>query len=138
MRIDGRERDRIRPVKITNNYLMSPQGSVLIEMGNTKVICTATVEEQTARHLAGTGKGWITAEYAMLPGSCETRKKRDRGKTDGRSVEIQRLIGRALRSVADMDKLGERTISVSYTHLNSFRRAESGLRPRAELAKVKV
>ena len=95
MRIDGRERDRIRPVKITNNYLMSPQGSVLIEMGNTKVICTATVEEQTARHLAGTGKGWITAEYAMLPGSCETRKKRDRGKTDGRSVEIQRLIGRS-------------------------------------------
>ena len=110
MRIDGRERDRIRPVKITNNYLMSPQGSVLIEMGNTKVICTATVEEQTARHLTGTGKGWITAEYSMLPGSCETRKKRDRGKTDGRSVEIQRLIGRALRSVADMDKLGERTI----------------------------
>ena len=110
MRIDGRERDRIRPVKITNNYLMSPQGSVLIEMGNTKVICTATVEEQTARHLTGTGKGWITAEYSMLPGSCGTRKKRDRGKTDGRSVEIQRLIGRALRSVADMDKLGERTI----------------------------
>ena len=110
MRSDGRERDRIRPVKITNNYLMSPQGSVLIEMGNTKVICTATVEEQTARHLTGTGKGWITAEYSMLPGSCGTRKKRDRGKTDGRSVEIQRLIGRALRSVADMDKLGERTI----------------------------
>ena len=110
MSSDGRERDRIRPVKITNNYLMSPQGSVLIEMGNTKVICTATVEEQTARHLTGTGKGWITAEYSMLPGSCGTRKKRDRGKTDGRSVEIQRLIGRALRSVADMDKLGERTI----------------------------
>ena len=110
MRSDGRERDRIRPVKITNNYLMSPQVSVLIEMGNTKVICTATVEEQTARHLTGTGKGWITAEYSMLPGSCGTRKKRDRGKTDGRSVEIQRLIGRALRSVADMDKLGERTI----------------------------
>lgn len=110
MRSDGRERDRIRPVKITNNYLMSPQGSVLIEMGNTKVICTATVEEQTARHLTGTGKGWITAEYSMLPGSCGTRKKRDSGKTDGRSVEIQRLIGRALRSVADMDKLGERTI----------------------------
>ena len=110
MRSDGRERDRIRPVKITNNYLMSPQGSVLIEMGNTKVICTATVEEQTARHLTGTGKGWITAEYSMLPGACGTRKKRDRGKTDGRSVEIQRLIGRALRSVADMDKLGERTI----------------------------
>lgn len=110
MRTDGREKDRIRPVKITNNYLMSPQGSVLIEMGNTKVICTASVEEQTARHLAGSGKGWVTAEYSMLPGSTGTRKKRDRGKTDGRSVEIQRLIGRALRSVVDMDKLGERTI----------------------------
>ncbi len=110
MRIDGRSNDRIRPVKITNNYLMSPQGSVLIEMGNTKVICTASVEDTTAKHLVGTGKGWITAEYAMLPGSTGTRKKRDRGKTDGRSVEIQRLIGRALRSVADMSKLGERTI----------------------------
>lgn len=110
MRIDGRTGEQIRPVKITNNYLMSPQGSVLIEMGNTKVICTATVEETTARHLVGTGQGWITAEYAMLPGSTGTRKKRDKGKTDGRSVEIQRLIGRALRSVADMDKLGERTI----------------------------
>lgn len=110
MRIDGRNRDSLRNVKITNNYLMSPEGSVLIEMGNTKVICTASVEESTARHLVGTGKGWITAEYAMLPGSTGTRKKRDKGKTDGRSVEIQRLIGRALRSVADMEKLGERTI----------------------------
>lgn len=110
MRSDGREKDCLRTVKITNNYLMSPQGSVLIEMGNTKVICTATVEEQTARHLAGTGKGWVTAEYSMLPGSTVTRKKRDKGKTDGRSVEIQRLIGRSLRSVVDMEKLGERTI----------------------------
>ena len=89
---------------------MSPQGSVLIEMGNTKVICTASVEESTARHLAGTGKGWVTAEYAMLPGSTGTRKKREKGKADGRSVEIQRLIGRSLRSVVDMEKLGERTI----------------------------
>lgn len=110
MRIDGRNNDQLREVKITNHYLMSPQGSVLIEMGNTKVICTAIVEEGTARHLAGTGCGWVTAEYAMLPGSTGTRKKRDRGKTDGRSVEIQRLIGRALRSVVDMKKLGERTI----------------------------
>ena len=76
MRKDGRERDQIRPVKIINNYLMSPQGSVLIEMGNTKVICTATVEESTARHLTGTGKGWVTAEYAMIPGSTAGRKKR--------------------------------------------------------------
>ena len=111
MRIDGRENNQIRPVKITNNYLMSPQGSVLIEMGNTKVICTATVENSTARHLTGTGQGWVTAEYGMLPGSTGTRKKRDKGgKQDGRSVEIQRLIGRALRSVVDMKGLGERTI----------------------------
>ena len=110
MRIDNRTCDQIRQVKITNNYLMSPQGSVLIEMGNTKVICTAIVENSTARHLVGSGQGWVTAEYAMLPGSTGTRKKRDKGKTDGRSVEIQRLIGRALRSVVDMSKLGERTI----------------------------
>lgn len=109
MRID-RKFDETRPVRITDNYLMSPQGSVLIEMGNTKVICTATVEDSTARHLAGTGKGWVTAEYAMLPGSTGTRKKREKGKPDGRSVEIQRLIGRSLRSVVDMEKLGERTI----------------------------
>ena len=110
MRRDGRARDGLRPVKITNNYLMSPQGSVLIEMGNTKVICTASVEEATARHLVGSGQGWVTAEYAMIPGATGTRKKRDRGKTDGRSVEIQRLIGRSLRSVVDMQALGERTI----------------------------
>lgn len=110
MRLDGRRNDQIRPVKITNNYLMNPQGSVLIEMGNTKVICTASVENATAKHLTGTGQGWVTAEYSMIPGSTGTRKKRDRGKTDGRSVEIQRLIGRSLRSVVDMDKLGERTI----------------------------
>ena len=111
MRFDGRENWQIRPVKITNNYLMSPQGSVLIEMGSTKVICTASVEDATAKHLVGTGKGWVTAEYSMIPGSTGTRKKRDRnGKVDGRSVEIQRLIGRSLRSVVDMDKLGERSI----------------------------
>ncbi|MGF6375243.1 ribonuclease PH [Clostridiales Family XIII bacterium PM5-7] len=105
-----RKFDETRTVKITDNYLLSPQGSVLIEMGNTKVICTATVENSTARHLTGTGQGWITAEYAMLPGSTGTRKKREKGKPDGRSVEIQRLIGRSLRSVVDMKKLGERTI----------------------------
>ena len=110
-RTDGRQHYQLRPVKITNDFLISPHGSVLIEMGNTKVICTACVENTTARHLTGTGKGWVTAEYSMIPGSTATRKKRDRnGKTDGRSVEIQRLIGRSLRSVVDMDKLGERTI----------------------------
>ena len=110
MRIDEREYDQLRAVKITNNYLISPQGSVLIEMGNTKVICTASVEGTTARHLKGTGQGWVTAEYGMLPGSTGTRKRRDAGKVDGRTVEIQRLIGRALRSVVDMKLLGERTI----------------------------
>ena len=110
-RIDGRKNDEMRKVKITNNYLNNPQGSVLIEMGNTKVICTAMVEDMTARHLTGTGQGWVTAEYSMLPGSTVTRKKRDRGgKQDGRGVEIQRLIGRALRSVVNMEALGERTI----------------------------
>lgn len=109
MRID-RPANEKRPTRVTDNYLMSPAGSVLIETGNTKVICTASVENSTARHLAGTGKGWVTAEYGMLPGSTGTRKKRDKNKQDGRSVEIQRLIGRSLRSVVDMEKLGERTI----------------------------
>lgn len=110
MRIDNRHNEQLREIKITNQYLMSPQGSVLMEMGNTKVICTATVEETTARHLKGTGQGWVTAEYGMLPGSTGTRKRRDVGKIDGRTVEIQRLIGRSLRSVVDMSLLGERTI----------------------------
>lgn len=109
MRTD-RNKNELRTVKITDNYLMSPQGSVLIEMGNTKVICTACVENTTAKHLSGTGRGWVTAEYAMLPGSTGTRKRREKGKADGRSVEIQRLIGRSLRSVVDMEKLGEKTI----------------------------
>ena len=113
MRTD-RKNNEIRQVKIYNNYLMSPQGSVMIELGNTKVICTATVENNTAKHLMGTGQGWITAEYSMLPGSTATRKRRDstRGKIDGRSMEIQRLIGRSLRSVVDMKKLGEKTILI--------------------------
>lgn len=109
MRID-RKPDEKRATRVTDHYLMSPAGSVLIETGNTKVICTASVENSTARHLTGTGKGWVTAEYGMLPGSTGTRKRRDKNKQDGRSVEIQRLIGRALRSVVDMEKLGERTI----------------------------
>lgn len=112
VRIDNRKNEDIRKVKITPEYLMHPAGSVLIEMGNTKVICTASVEETTARHLKGTGQGWVTAEYGMLPGSTGTRKQRDssKGKIDGRTMEIQRLIGRSLRSVVDMNKLGERSI----------------------------
>lgn len=111
-RIDKRALDVLRPVKMTKDFIMHPSGSVLIEMGNTKVICTASVEEKVPPFLKGSGTGWVTAEYAMLPGSTHSRKQRDasRGKIDGRTMEIQRLIGRSLRSVIAMDKLGERTI----------------------------
>ncbi len=112
LRNDGRKFDDIREVRITNNYLMHAEGSVLIEMGNTKVICTASVEEKVPPFLKGSGTGWVTAEYGMLPRSTEVRKIRDssRGKIDGRTQEIQRLIGRALRSVVDLNILGERTV----------------------------
>lgn len=111
-RIDNRQNDELRNVKITRNYLMHPDGSVLIEVGNTKVICTAMVEEKVPPFLKGTGKGWVSAEYSMIPGSTKTRKSRDinKLKIDGRSQEIQRLIGRSLRSVVDLGIIGERTI----------------------------
>jgi len=111
-RIDGRTFDSIRDTKITDEYLIHPDGSVLIEMGRTKVICTAFIEDKVPGFLRNTGKGWVTAEYDMLPGSTETRKIRGvkRGKQDGRSQEIQRLIGRSLRSVVDLEGFGERTI----------------------------
>ncbi len=112
-REDKRNFDELRELKIQRNYLKDPQGSVLIEMGDTKVICSAFVEKTVPPFLKDTGKGWITAEYSMLPGSTQTRKRRDRGgKIDGRSQEIQRLIGRSLRSVVDLEKLGEVTIRV--------------------------
>lgn len=113
-RIDGRKNNQLRPVKITPYYLDYPQGSCLIEMGKTKVISTAMVEEGVPKFLKGQGKGWVTAEYGMLPASTPERSTRDavRGRIDGRSQEIQRLIGRALRSIIDVDKLGERTIWV--------------------------
>jgi ribonuclease PH len=111
-RVDGRRPEDIRPVKITKDYLMHPQGSVLIEMGNTKVICTVTIEEKVPPFLKGSGKGWITAEYSMLPGATHSRKFREatKGKLEGRTHEIKRLIGRALRSVVDLNKLGEITL----------------------------
>lgn len=111
-RIDGRKNDEIRKVKITRQYLKHPEGSVLIEMGDTKVICTAMIEDKVPPFLRNTGKGWITAEYSMLPASTITRKVREasRGKLDGRTQEIKRLIGRSLRSVVDLDALGEKTI----------------------------
>lgn len=111
-RIDNRRSDEKRKVNITTDYLLHPEGSVLIEMGNTKVICTASIEEKVPGFLKGQNKGWVTAEYSMLPRSTHTRKVRDiaRGKLDGRTSEIQRLIGRSLRSVVDLEKLGERTV----------------------------
>lgn len=113
-RIDGRQNDEIRPVKITRNYLKHAEGSVLIEMGDTKVICTASVDDKVPPFVKGTGKGWVTSEYGMLPRSTEVRKAREstKGKVDGRTMEIQRLIGRALRSIVDLEKLGEMTIFI--------------------------
>ena len=112
MRSDGRKNDQVRHAKITRNYIKHAEGSVLIEVGDTKVICTASIEEKVPPFLKGTGEGWITAEYNMLPRSTSTRKPRDisRLKIDGRTMEIQRLIGRALRSVVDLKALGEKTI----------------------------
>lgn len=111
-RNDGRKADEMRPIRVTRNFIRHAQGSVLIETGNTKVICTAMVEDKVPPFLKGQKKGWITAEYDMLPASTNTRKSRDRnrGKIDGRTMEIQRLIGRSLRSIVDLERLGERTI----------------------------
>lgn len=114
MRIDGRKNDELRKVVITPSYLKFAEGSCLIEIGDTKIICAASVENKVPPFLAGTSQGWITAEYSMLPRSTQTRTTREisRGKIDGRSQEIQRLIGRALRSVVNLKALGERTIWV--------------------------
>ena len=113
-RFDNRKFDQMRFVKITRNYLKYAEGSVLIEVGNTKVICAATIEERVPPFLKGSGQGWITAEYSLLPRSTQTRNAREsaRGKVSGRTHEIQRLIGRALRSVIDLKALGERTILI--------------------------
>jgi len=112
MRVDGRKLTQLRPLTITPRYLKTADGSVLIEMGDTKVICTAKLEERAPQFLRNSGKGWITAEYGMLPGSSQTRIGREaaRGKVGGRTHEIQRLIGRSLRAVADLKNLGERTV----------------------------
>ena len=111
-RQDGRASDQLRPVRITRDYLRHPEGSVLVEFGDTKVICTATVEEKVPPFLKGQGKGWVTAEYGMLPRSTNTRMNRERSGPSGRSQEIQRLVGRSLRAVVEMAKLGERTVWV--------------------------
>ncbi len=112
MRKDGRQENELRPIEMIPNFTDTKGGSVLICWGNTRVLCTALMEEGTMPFLKGTGKGWLTAEYAMLPSSTGNRKKRDYLKQDGRSTEIQRLIGRSLRSGVDLNKLGERVIYV--------------------------
>jgi ribonuclease PH len=112
MRIDGRTNDQLRPVTFTRNYTKYAGGSVLVEMGDTKVICTAMVEESVPSFMRNQKRGWLTAEYTMLPASSRDRISREstRGKVGGRTHEIQRLIGRSLRSIVDLSKLGERTI----------------------------
>ena len=109
-----RAADALRAVRITRGYTMHAEGSVLIEFGNTKVLCTASVEEKVPPHKRGSGEGWVTAEYGMLPRATHTRSDREaaKGKQSGRTQEIQRLIGRSLRAVFDLQKLGERTISL--------------------------
>lgn len=109
MRSDNRTAGQLRPIKITRHFTEYAEGSVLIECGKTKVICTATIEENVPRWLKGSGQGWVTAEYSLLPRSTKTRVSREaaRGKQTGRTVEIQRLIGRALRAVVDLKALGE-------------------------------
>jgi ribonuclease PH len=112
MRIDGRKPGELRPVTITPGYLKYPQGSCLIEAGDTKVICTAMVDDKVPPFLKGTSSGWITAEYSMLPGATPDRTSREvsRGRPGGRTMEIQRLIGRSLRAAVDLEALGERTV----------------------------
>ena len=114
MRNNNRKNDELREIKITKNIIMHPEGSVLIEFGNTKVICNATVEEKVPPFLKGSGSGWVTAEYSMIPRATNVRTQREvnKGKPTGRTMEIQRLIGRSLRSAVDLKKLGERTIIV--------------------------
>ncbi len=111
-RIDGRKNDEIRNINITRNYISHIEGSVFIEMGNTRIVCTATVEDKVPKFLAGKGSGWITAEYDMIPGSAPQRIIRPQtvGRINGRTHEIQRLIGRSLRSITNLDRIGERTI----------------------------
>jgi ribonuclease PH len=111
-RPDGRAPDQLRPITVTRDFLLHPEGSVLVEFGATKVICTASVEDKVPPFLKGQGQGWITAEYAMLPRSTNTRSQRENRGPSGRSQEIQRLVGRALRAVIDRGKLGERTVWV--------------------------
>lgn len=114
MRNDQRTINSLRPITITTDFVKHPEGSVLIQVGDTKVICNASIEDRVPPFMRGQGKGWITAEYAMLPRATDQRNIREssKGKVSGRTMEIQRLIGRALRAVVDLDKIGERTVWV--------------------------
>ncbi|MFN4005608.1 MAG: ribonuclease PH [Hylemonella sp.] len=114
IRSGGRAADQLRPVRITRHYTMHAEGSVLIEFGNTRVLCTASVEDRVPPHKKGSGEGWVTAEYGMLPRATHTRSEREaaRGRQTGRTQEIQRLIGRSLRAVFDLARLGERTLTL--------------------------
>ena len=111
-RLSGRSFNQIRAVKVTKNYIIHPHGSVLFQMGGTRVLCSASIDEKVPSFLRGQGRGWVTAEYSMLPSSTNTRTAREatRGKLSGRTQEIQRLIGRSLRCIVDLEKLGERTV----------------------------
>lgn len=112
VRADGRNADELRLCRMERDFVGSAPGSILVSAGRTKVVCTVSIEEQVPAWLAGSGKGWLTAEYNMLPGSTRPRKPRDRFRADGRAAEIQRLIGRSLRAVVDLTALGERTLTV--------------------------
>jgi len=114
MRTDGRRSDELRPVSITKDYLMTAEGSAIISVGNTRVLCAASVEETVPPFLRGSGKGWVTAEYSMLPRATSKRTPREsaKGRIGGRTHEIQRLIGRSLRAVVDLNAIGERTITL--------------------------
>ncbi|AEH23238.1 Ribonuclease PH [Thermodesulfobacterium geofontis OPF15] len=119
MRIDGRKLDELRPVNFIIDFLKNPLSSVLVEFGNTKVLCTVTLDEKVPPFLKGTGTGWITAEYAFIPGATVERTPRETMGRKGRSMEIQRIIGRVLRGVVDLTKLGERTLWVDCEVLNA-------------------
>jgi ribonuclease PH len=113
MRKNGRRSDQLRDIKITKNYVSHPEGSVLVEFGETKVICNATIENNVPRFLKGKNMGWVTAEYGMLPRSTNDRMRREaKSKQSGRTMEIQRLIGRSLRSSVDLEKLGDRSVTI--------------------------
>ncbi|SVD51852.1 uncharacterized protein METZ01_LOCUS404706, partial [marine metagenome] len=111
-RLSGRSFNQIRAIKIKKNYITHPHGSVLFQMGGTRVLCSASIDNKVPPFLRGQGRGWVTAEYSMLPSSTNTRTPREasKGKLSGRTQEIQRLIGRSLRSIVDLEKLGERTV----------------------------